>query len=123
MPRAMHSNSVGFQPKRDRDSNVNLKHITRVAALAAALVISALPARAQTGQASGPVPIKAVEITGLRRVKEDVARQLIGIKGGDSITLGHIDDAIHRLWATGQFKDVSVVTAPQDGGSTSDPVT
>jgi outer membrane protein insertion porin family len=94
-------------------------HITWAAALAAALFVSPAIARAQ----AGPVPIKNIEVSGNRRVSEDVARGYIGIKAGDSITLGHIDDAIHRLWATGQFKDVTVVTVQTDSASATDPVT
>jgi outer membrane protein insertion porin family len=94
------------------------KKFLRAAAMAAALFIPAARAHAQ-----GPVPIKAVEVTGIHRIGEDVARQMIGIRGGDSITLGNIDDAIHRLWASGQFKDVKVVTVNVDSASATDPVT
>src|SRR3954465_5484959 len=90
----------------------------RAAAVAAALVISILPVRLRAQTGGGAVPIRSVEVTGLNRVKEEVARQLILIKPGDSITLGHIDDALHRLWATGQFKDINVVTVDADSGDT-----
>jgi outer membrane protein insertion porin family len=94
------------------------KQLLRAAALAAALFIPAVRVHAQ-----GPVPIKAVEITGNHRVSEDVARQIIGIRGGDSITLGTLDDAIHRLWSSGQFKDVKVTTVELDSAAATDPVT
>ncbi len=89
--------------------------------MAAALFVAGLaPASAQ----DGPQPIKAVQILGISRVSEETARALVGIKAGDSITLGHIDDAIHRLWSSGQFKDVSVhAVEPDSGAAATDPVT
>ncbi|MEO5509633.1 MAG: outer membrane protein assembly factor BamA [Longimicrobiales bacterium] len=91
----------------------------RAAAMVAALLVSTVPASAQ----DGPQPVKAVEIVGAVRVPEETVRQIVRIKGGDSITLGHIDDAIHKLWTTGQFKDITVHAIAPDSANPTDPVT
>ncbi|HEX6693274.1 MAG TPA: outer membrane protein assembly factor BamA [Longimicrobiales bacterium] len=91
--------------------------------MAAALSISAGAATAQDPQARGPQPVQAVEVTGNMRVPEATIRQLIAINPGDSVTLGHIDDAIHRLWATAQFSDVSVDAVEPDSAAASAGVT
>ena len=102
---------------------MKLFHYVRAAALAAALFF---PAVRLSAQDTGPQPIKGVEIVGLARMPEEAVRQIIGIKGGDSITMGHIDDAIHRLWATQQFSEIEVKAIDADtaaGGSLTDPPT
>jgi outer membrane protein insertion porin family len=69
------------------------------------------PAAAQeTGVAVG-----AVEVTGNRRVPADQILAAVAMQQGDTVMAAQLDEAIRRLLATGQFRDVQVfaVSDPQ----------
>jgi outer membrane protein insertion porin family len=91
-------------------------HRNRVgaAALAAALLLGPLGAVTTAAQQIPPtqsaqqVAVAAVEVEGHQRVTEDQVRASIGIKAGDSIVIADVHRAVQRLWATGQFRDVTV---------------
>lgn len=56
--------------------------------------------------------VAAVEVEGHQRVSEDQMRASIGIRAGDSIVHADVHRAVQRLWATGQFRDISVSARP-----------
>ena len=81
----------------------------RAAALAAALLVSRVPASAQTPDSVVTrVPIGAVEIRGNQRVPEASIRTVLGFEAGDSILGPAISRAIQRLYASGQFENVEI---------------
>jgi outer membrane protein insertion porin family len=88
------------------------KLIMGAAALAVALVASVSPASPAGAQEAPPplepVRVEAVEVTGNQRLSDDVVLSAAGIRLGDRVTYREIQDAIRRLWATGEFSDVRV---------------
>ena len=102
-----------------------IRRIVGAAALAVslnALAGAAAPTSAQDQpvQAVQPVTVDAVEVRGNERLSEDVILSAAGIRLGADITFRDIQDAIHRLWETGQYADVQVLAQevdPTDPGS------
>jgi outer membrane protein insertion porin family len=95
----------------------HLLNPSRVAALAAALLLSplmALPATAQEPAApvSDRVVVGRVVVEGNRRVTQDQILTQVGIAAGDSVAAADIDRAMRRLVAMGQFRDVEVYAEP-----------
>ncbi len=100
-----------------------VRRITGAAAVAAFLAVfaAASPAAAQEPvRAVQPVTVEAVEVRGNDRLTEELVLSVAGIRLGDAITYREIQDAIHRLWDTGQYADVKVYAEevdPTDPGS------
>ncbi|MBR9989361.1 MAG: outer membrane protein assembly factor BamA [Gemmatimonadetes bacterium] len=94
----------------------------RAAALAAALLVA--PALAAPAVAQDPtgVAVGSVEITGNRRVPADQILTTVGMQQGDTVMAAQLDDAMRRLLATGQFRDVQVF-AISDPANPAAPVT
>jgi outer membrane protein insertion porin family len=96
------------------------------AAVAAALF--AVPTRAphlaaqQTPQVVQRTIVDSVIVQGARRVSEDQIRTTAGIQPGDTVTAADVDRALRRVFATGQFRDVSVFT-DSDPTAAAGPVT
>ncbi|HSJ26500.1 MAG TPA: outer membrane protein assembly factor BamA [Longimicrobiales bacterium] len=84
----------------------------RAAALAAALLLVPLlagtAAAQQTLTTTERVAVAAVVIEGNRRVTEDQILGQINIAAGDTVTAADVDRAMRRLFAMGQFSDVTV---------------
>ena len=70
-----------------------------------------------SGELGGPgrVVVSGVEVRGNDRVQEAVIVSEAQIRAGDTITYFHVQRAMRRLWATGQFKDVKIL-AREEGG-------
>ncbi len=64
------------------------------------LAMSAVLASAQT--------IKAVKFDGLLHLSPDIAREITGIHAGEPVDIEKVDEAIHKLFAQGYFKDIWV---------------
>jgi outer membrane protein insertion porin family len=99
----------------------------RAAALAAAFLLGPfgtrdVAAQQQPPQTAQQVAVAAIEVEGNQRVTEDQIRASIGIRAGDSIVNADVHRAVQRLWATGQFRDVTVV-ARADPADPAGPVT
>jgi outer membrane protein insertion porin family len=84
------------------------------AAVAAALFAAPTPAphlaAQQTPQVVQRTIVDSVVVQGARRVSEDQIRTTAGIQAGDTVTAADVDRALRRVFATGQFRDVSVFT-------------
>lgn len=99
----------------------------RAAALAAALLMTwpaadTVVAQEPAQQAAQRTPVARVEIEGNQRVAEDQIRALVGVQPGDSVAASDVDRAMRRLFAMGQFRDVSVFVDP-DPADAAAPVT
>jgi outer membrane protein insertion porin family len=91
----------------------------RAAALAAALCVApalTAPAAAQTPTG---VAVGAVEVAGNRRVPAEQILATVNMEQGDTVMAAQLDEAIRRLLATGQFRDVQVfaVSNPANPGA------
>ncbi|MGD8277806.1 MAG: hypothetical protein PVH00_07260, partial [Gemmatimonadota bacterium] len=96
----------------------------RAAAVAAALAASFLqagPLRAQvqTGDA-GPPLVGKIEVVGNDRLPENSILGVLPFRLGDRVGPIDIQRAIGRLWATGQFDDITLF-AVEDSVSAADP--
>jgi outer membrane protein insertion porin family len=90
---------------------------SRAAAFAAALscflVAVVQPASAQQNGNGVPI-LSQVEITGESRMKEDAILALSGLRVGEAIGLPVIQRAVRRLFATGNFEDITpLVSEPE----------
>ncbi len=88
---------------------------SRAAAFAAAFAVVwgfvTTPASAQeVGQRPGTVRVASVQIEGARRVPEPTILAELGIQAGDFISSLEINRGLGRLWATGQFRDVQILS-------------
>jgi outer membrane protein insertion porin family len=89
--------------------NVQLLRGAIAVAVASLLAIGADPAPAQQPvQPLELVRVEAVEVHGNSRLGDDLVLSSAGIRIGDRVTYREIQDAIRRLWATGDFSDVQV---------------
>jgi outer membrane protein insertion porin family len=79
-----------------------------------------------SGQQQPPTPagvaVGAVEVTGNRRVPAEEIVTAVGMQPGDTVMAAQLDQAIRRLLATGQFRDVQVF-AVSDPANPAAPVT
>lgn len=84
----------------------------------AVLIIGADRAAAQRPpsgtQAPPTVVVGGVDIRGNDRLAEAVIATDAGIRAGDTITYREVQNAIRRLWASGQYKDIQVYARPDD---------
>ncbi len=92
----------------------------RAAAAAAALLLCTpvLPGaslRAQDAAAAGPAQgagvVDDISVRGNARMAAAVVIGESGLRAGDTITYKEINRAIHRLWASGQYRDVRITAA------------
>jgi outer membrane protein insertion porin family len=84
---------------------------------------AAVPAPAQQPvQSVQPVTVDAVEVRGNDRLTDELILSVAGIRLGDAITYRQIQDAIHRLWNTGQYADVRVYAEEVDPADAASPV-
>ncbi|CAN5849775.1 N/A [soil metagenome] len=94
------------------------------AAVAAALfvtpaLVSPAAAQEQQVQVAPRTVVGSVIVEGARRVPEVQVLTTAGIQSGDSITAADIDRAMRRLFALGQFRDISIFvdTDPEDAAA------
>jgi outer membrane protein insertion porin family len=83
----------------------------RAAAVAAALAVCPLLASAAAGQveaAGGPPLVTAIEVAGQSRIPESTILGVLTFRAGDRVTTVDLQRAVGRLWATGQFDDITV---------------
>ncbi|MGH7448967.1 MAG: FtsQ-type POTRA domain-containing protein, partial [Longimicrobiales bacterium] len=96
-------------------------NLWRTVALAAALLAASALTGGAAAQQQTPTgaAVGAVEVTGNRRVPAEQILAATGIQQGDTVMASHLDQAIRRLLATGQFRDVQVfaVSDPQNPGA------
>jgi outer membrane protein insertion porin family len=62
----------------------------------------------EPGQPLEPVRVDTVLVEGTERVAPEVVLSAAAIQMGDRITFREVQEAIRRLWATGEFADVAV---------------
>ena len=88
----------------------------KATALAAAFfAVAALPAGAQQqGQATGPVEVDSIVVTGNQRLPTANILGLFGVQTGQSITFREVQRGIKQLLDSGQFDDVVVRARGQD---------
>jgi len=95
---------------------MRLSHAATAAVLAAALGLFAARARAQEpGQQPGATRqavVQNIVVQGNQRQPADFVEAESGIRKGQRISYVDIQDAIHRLWRTGQYSDVKVYAEP-----------
>ncbi len=96
----------------------------QIAALALAVGLAAGPgagraAAQETPAIGGPggAVIDTVLVQGAERLRPEIVQSTAGLRGGQTITYLDVQDAIHKLWATGQFSDVHVRAEPLSEGS------
>jgi outer membrane protein insertion porin family len=102
---------------------------SRAAAFAAALAVvwgvffTTPPVSAQQQDAlQGRVVVGSVQVEGAQRVALSTVMSTVDIAAGDTISILEINQALGRLWATSQFRDVQIITLA-DSLDASRPVT
>lgn len=87
----------------------------RAAALAAALFLAPVFVQSASAQQNAAV-LGNVEVTGNRRVPLEQILAAIGLQPGDTVMAVQIDNAMNRVLAGGQFRDVEVfaISDPQN---------
>jgi outer membrane protein insertion porin family len=97
-----------------------------VAMAVASLIVTAFVAAPTVAQVPAQplelVPVEAVEVQGNQRLGDDVVLSAAGIRLGDRITYREVQDAIRRLWATGEFSDVRIHAEALDAEDPRSPV-
>ena len=94
---------------------ISLKYrAKKVAALAATFfVFSVIPAALQAQERAGLV-VSRVAVQGNVRHQTDAILAETGIRAGDTIVIRDIQNAMRRLWATGNFKNIEPQLAEAD---------
>src|SRR5688500_865024 len=90
----------------------------RLAAGVAAAVLLTVPAAAQEQeQPQGPqtVVVDSVAVEGAVRQTAAEIQIVAGLNAGEQIGYRDIQRAMHRLWETGQFRDVRIEARPHEG--------
>ncbi|HMS45436.1 MAG TPA: POTRA domain-containing protein, partial [Alphaproteobacteria bacterium] len=53
--------------------------------------------------------ITGIRVEGIQRIEADTVRSYLGIKAGDPLDIGLIDQALKSLYSTGFFADVQII--------------
>ena len=77
-------------------------------AFALSLPVIALVDASVYGRASAQGVIKAIEVTGNRRVEPETVRSYLQISQGEAYSAAKVDASIKSLFATGLFSDVTI---------------
>jgi len=84
-----------------------------LAVLALGVALAApVAARAQQQPAARTVTVDSVVVRGNHRVSPTRVIELSGLRSGETVSFPTVQDAIHKLYASGQFEAVSVSVTP-----------
>ncbi|HEX6939622.1 MAG TPA: outer membrane protein assembly factor BamA [Longimicrobiales bacterium] len=93
---------------------IGTRAVGTAAFLVCALAAPAASLRAQeaaTGQPPAPLVVESIAARGNARLAESVIIGESGLHVGDAVTWKEINQAIRRLWASGDYRDVKVLAA------------
>lgn len=76
----------------------------------------------QPVQAVQPVQVDSVEVRGNERISDELILSVAGIRLGAEVNYRDIQEAIHRLWDTGQYADVQIYAQEVDPTDPSSPI-
>jgi len=87
---------------------MSVNFANRAGTILAALTLAILMAMAPAGSAAAQVKVTSVTVTGNQRIPAATILTYAGIKSGDAVTAGEIDDAAQRVLASGLFETVDM---------------
>jgi len=94
---------------------------TRAAAFVAALAVwMVTPLSARQAPAPERIRVGTITIEGNARVQDSSIESVMSVRTGEDVTFADLSRAMTRLWATGQFADVKLVS--EGGQEAGDPV-